>query len=360
MSNMFLTFGIFLALSSYSCVNGLTCLQCTDIELPRHCKHVRDCPSGQVCFIHQTTDKYGDVSFDLGCTEQSTCSNRSQGNTCNECCSTNICNAAGCGQPGYPSSRGPICYSCSAQATAGSCHKIDFCDSKEVCMLSEQQEFGDTVYTSQCAVSTHCENVRLDSAPVVGRSVLEDTRSLTETTCHTCCHGDLCNANCSSSAQPRLKKDCKDLLSTNHVSGVYTIQIEGSQETIDVYCDMTTDGGGWTVFQRRVNGSVDFLQNFASYENGFGDVHGEFWMGDDKGFSFTNGHVFSTLDHEKSVHCSSLYDAGWWYGTCCWAYLNGKYYTPGTLATGKSVGMFYHDFKGFEMLKETKMMFRRV
>ncbi|XP_052239829.1 microfibril-associated glycoprotein 4-like isoform X3 [Dreissena polymorpha] len=354
MSNMFLTFGIFLALSSYSCVNGLTCLQCTDIELPRHCKHVRDCPSGQVCFIHQTTDKYGDVSFDLGCTEQS------------------------------------------------------------VCMLSEQQEFGDTVYTSQCAVSTHCENVRLDSAPVVGRSVLEDTRSLTETTCHTCCHGDLCNANCSSSAQPRLKKDCKDLLSTNHVSGVYTIQIEGSQETIDVYCDMTTDGGGWTVFQRRVNGSVDFLQNFASYENGFGDVHGEFWMGlkyihgltktaptelridlvaadgstayevfpnfllsgspyyalhvgkgngtagDDKGFSFTNGHVFSTLDHEKSVHCSSLYDAGWWYGTCCWAYLNGKYYTPGTLATGKSVGMFYHDFKGFEMLKETKMMFRRV
>ncbi|KAH3739997.1 hypothetical protein DPMN_046691 [Dreissena polymorpha] len=82
--------------------------------------------------------------------------------------------------------------------------------------------------------------------------------------------------------------------------------------------------------------------------------------GDDKGFSFTNGHVFSTLDHEKSVHCSSLYDAGWWYGTCCWAYLNGKYYTPGTLATGKSVGMFYHDFKGFEMLKETKMMFRRV
>ena len=65
------------------------------------------------------------------------------------------------------------------------------------------------------------------------------------------------------------------------------------QTTMQARCDMDTDGGGWIVILRRrknVFSHVNFTKNWDSYENGFGDLNTEFWLG------LRNIHCLTTRD----------------------------------------------------------------
>ena len=82
---------------------------------------------------------------------------------------------------------------------------------------------------------------------------------------------------------------------------------------VTVYCEQTVDGGGWTVFQRRVNNTVreDFYRNWTEYQGGFGDPSGEFWLGLDV------LHQLTTTEQELRVDLDDYEGGHRWakYGT---------------------------------------------
>ncbi|XP_067676449.1 fibrinogen C domain-containing protein 1-like [Haliotis asinina] len=76
-----------------------------------------------------------------------------------------------------------------------------------------------------------------------------------------------------------MRSDCKSMLDEfpEAEDGVYRINPTDGKGSFLAYCDMT--GGGWLVFQRRLDGSEDFYRTWFEYMDGFGNITREFWLG---------------------------------------------------------------------------------
>lgn len=186
-----------------------------------------------------------------------------------------------------------------------------------------------------------------------------------------------------------LQGDCSNFYAAGKLrNGIYRITPDPRHDSFDVYCEMESMGGGWTVFQMRQDGSTSFNRTWKEYKNGFGNLSREFWLGNDKihlltkskemqlrieledfngvkeyakyeqfyvtneflkyrlsigSYSGTAGNAlqfskhynhdqrfFTTPDRDNdrypSGNCGAYYSSGWWFDACLAANLNGVYY----------------------------------
>ncbi|XP_059992217.1 angiopoietin-2 isoform X3 [Lagenorhynchus albirostris] len=107
-------------------------------------------------------------------------------------------------------------------------------------------------------------------------------------------------------------RDCAEAFKSGlTTSGIYTLTFPNSTEEIKAYCDMETAGGGWTIIQRREDGSVDFQRTWKEYKVGFGNPSGEHWLGNEFVSQVTNQKRYVLKIHLKDWEGNeaySLYD----------------------------------------------------
>ena len=194
-------------------------------------------------------------------------------------------------------------------------------------------------------------------------------------------------------------------------SGSYSINPDG-KGPMNVSCDMTTDGGGWTVIQRRVDSSTDFYLDWPSYKQGFGTLTGNLWLGyanihrltasgntvlrveledwggntayaeygtfevDDESnkyrltvgaysgtagnsLGYHDGMFFSTKDQDNDWksggNCAQESKDAWWYKHCMFSNLNGRYHNNKVSVNGIC---WYHWKGSYLSMKRSVMMVR--
>ncbi|NP_001096661.1 angiopoietin like 2 L homeolog isoform X1 [Xenopus laevis] len=211
-------------------------------------------------------------------------------------------------------------------------------------------------------------------------------------------------------------KDCLQAMEDGHdTSSIYLVKPENTNRLMQVWCDQRHDPGGWTVIQRRLDGSVNFFRNWETYKLGFGNIDGEYWLGleniywltnqdnykllitmedwsgrkmfaeyasfrlepeseyyklrlgryhGNAGDSFTwhNGKQFTTLDRDHDVYsgnCAHYQKGGWWYNACAHSNLNGVWYRGGHYRSRYQDGVYWAEFRGGSYsLKKVVMMIR--
>ncbi|XP_075056577.1 angiopoietin-related protein 7-like [Mixophyes fleayi] len=216
---------------------------------------------------------------------------------------------------------------------------------------------------------------------------------------------DLCHTDCSNLYYDGIR-----------TSGAYTLLPSSGGNPTEVFCDMDTEGGGWTIIQRRQDGSVNFNRTWKEYKEGFGEVDGEFWLGNEKIHKMTRGggyslridledwsgqqkyalyrefsiedetndyrlHVsgpsgtaedsFAWYHNRKSFStpesgnlCAEISHGGWWYHECFYANLNGVYYLGGRYVKDRRTmgpdGVVWYSWKNtdYYSLKKVSMMIR--
>ncbi|CAM4741894.1 unnamed protein product [Rotaria magnacalcarata] len=218
-------------------------------------------------------------------------------------------------------------------------------------------------------------------------------------------------------------EDCADIYLKHHSihgvsprTGVYEIWPRQGKP-IKVLCDMNTDGGGWTVFQKRDDYSPreDFYRTWLEYKRGFGDLQRQFWLGNDRlsiltnqdsyqlrvdledfdaqkrfaeyssfrisneadkyrlmvgsyvkgdagdSLSYHNSRPFSTKDQDNDLNpgsCAQILNGAWWYNNCHHSNLNGGY-LRGPHPTIDGAGVNWLTFRGvYYSLKNTEMKIR--
>ncbi|XP_067262597.1 angiopoietin-related protein 2a [Chanodichthys erythropterus] len=211
-------------------------------------------------------------------------------------------------------------------------------------------------------------------------------------------------------------KDCLQALEEGHTnSNMYLLKPENTNKLMQVWCDQRHDPGGWTVIQRRMDGSVNFFRNWETYKQGFGNIDGEYWLGleniywltnqgnykllvtledwsgrktfaeyasfrlepeadfyklrvgryhGNAGDSLTwhNGKQFTTLDRDHDAYtgnCAHYQKGGWWYNACAHSNLNGVWYRGGHYRSRYQDGVYWAEFRGGSYsLKKVTMMIR--
>uniref|UniRef100_A0A182MYC6 Fibrinogen C-terminal domain-containing protein n=1 Tax=Anopheles dirus TaxID=7168 RepID=A0A182MYC6_9DIPT len=195
-------------------------------------------------------------------------------------------------------------------------------------------------------------------------------------------------------------------------SGVYSWSYPGKKFGFYVHREGLKShgyGGDWFVFQRRIDGSVEFNRSWTEYKDGFGDLCGEHWLGlkklrnmlttrrhellvemetflgetlyakyddfqlgnESDGYKLKSlgnysgnakdsltphiGKVFVTFDKNDVHNCARLYGGGWWFDNCYHAHLNGRYQQKDD---HYRMGVSWTEFNKNYSMKSTKMMVR--